>query len=88
MVKNFSNLRHEDGEGGGILQKSGEYNKVLPQENKNFSLQEISRYNQRPGDSSSLRYPQAKQTDPNLIFDPFSVRRIDQSGFIAGLYQK
>ena len=88
MVKNFSNLRHEDGEGGGILQKSGDTTKFSHKKIRIFSLQEISRYNQRPGDSSSLRYPQAKQTAPNLIFDPFSVRRIDQSGFIAGLYQK
>jgi ABC-type nitrate/sulfonate/bicarbonate transport system substrate-binding protein len=39
-------------------------------------------------DILSFQYPQAKQTDPNLIFDPSFVRRIDQSGFIAGLYKK
>ena len=36
----------------------------------------------------SFQYPQAKQTDPNLIFDPSFVKRIDQSGFIAGLYKR
>jgi ABC-type nitrate/sulfonate/bicarbonate transport system substrate-binding protein len=36
----------------------------------------------------SLQYPQAKQTDPNLIIDPSFVRRIDQSGFIGALYRK
>lgn len=36
----------------------------------------------------SLQYPQAKQTDPNPIIDPSFVKRIDQSGFIAGLYKK
>ena len=36
----------------------------------------------------SLQYPQAKQTDPNLIIDPSFVRRIDQSGFIAAVYKK
>ncbi|HYA29726.1 MAG TPA: ABC transporter substrate-binding protein, partial [Acidobacteriota bacterium] len=36
----------------------------------------------------SLQYPQAKQTDPNLIVDSSLVRRIDQSGFIARLYKK
>jgi hypothetical protein len=36
----------------------------------------------------SFQYPQAKQSAPNLIFDPSFVRQIDQSGFIAGLYKK
>ncbi|MGH7874251.1 MAG: ABC transporter substrate-binding protein [Candidatus Binatia bacterium] len=36
----------------------------------------------------SLQYPQAKQTDPNPLIDPSFVRRIDQSGFITGLYKK
>lgn len=36
-------------------------------------------------DILSLQYPQAKQTDPTAIFDPSFVRRIEQSGFIAGL---
>ena len=39
-------------------------------------------------DIVSARYPQAKQTDPNLIVDPFFVDRIEQSGFIATLYRK
>lgn len=39
-------------------------------------------------DIVSAQYPQAKQTDPNLIIDPTLVRRIDQSGFIAALYRK
>jgi ABC-type nitrate/sulfonate/bicarbonate transport system substrate-binding protein len=36
----------------------------------------------------SFQYPQAKQTDPNPLVDPSFVKRIDQSGFIAGLYKK
>jgi NitT/TauT family transport system substrate-binding protein len=36
----------------------------------------------------SLQFPQAKQTDPNLLVDPSFVRKLDQSGFIAGLYKK
>jgi len=36
----------------------------------------------------SLQYPQAKQTDPNLIIDATIVRRIEQSGFIDALYKK
>lgn len=39
-------------------------------------------------DMISVHYPQAKQTDPNLIVDPSFVRRIDQSGFISALYKK
>lgn len=39
-------------------------------------------------DIVSARYPQAIQTDPNLIVDPFFVDRIEQSGFIATLYRK
>jgi ABC-type nitrate/sulfonate/bicarbonate transport system substrate-binding protein len=31
----------------------------------------------------SYQYPQAKQTDPNLIIDPSYVRKIEQSGFIT-----
>jgi hypothetical protein len=36
----------------------------------------------------SLEYSQGKQTDPNLIIDSSLVRRIEQSGFIDGLYKK
>ena len=39
-------------------------------------------------DILSLEYPQAKQTDPNLIIDPSLVKRIEQSGFIDALYKK
>ncbi|HEY1232249.1 MAG TPA: ABC transporter substrate-binding protein [Candidatus Binatia bacterium] len=39
-------------------------------------------------DMISAHYPQAKQTDPNLIVDPSFVRRLDQSGFISALYKK
>ena len=39
-------------------------------------------------DMVSVHYPQAKQTDPNLIVDPSFVRQIEQSGFISALYKK
>jgi ABC-type nitrate/sulfonate/bicarbonate transport system substrate-binding protein len=39
-------------------------------------------------DIVSAQYPQAKQTDPNLIVDPSFVSRIEQSGFVAALYKK
>lgn len=36
----------------------------------------------------SHQYPQAKETDPNLIIDTSVMRRIEQSGFIKALYKK
>ena len=39
-------------------------------------------------DMISAHYPQAKQTDANLIVDASFVRRLDQSGFITALYKK
>jgi hypothetical protein len=36
----------------------------------------------------SHQYPQAKETDANLIIDTSVVRRIDQSGFIKALYKR
>jgi ABC-type nitrate/sulfonate/bicarbonate transport system substrate-binding protein len=39
-------------------------------------------------DMLSLQYPQAKQTDANLIIDPSFMKRIDDSGFVRALYRK
>jgi ABC-type nitrate/sulfonate/bicarbonate transport system substrate-binding protein len=39
-------------------------------------------------DILSLEYPQAKQTDPNLIIDASLLKRIEHSGFIDALYKK
>jgi hypothetical protein len=39
-------------------------------------------------DMLSLQYLQAKQTDPNLIFDSSLFRRIDQSSFNDALLKK
>jgi ABC-type nitrate/sulfonate/bicarbonate transport system substrate-binding protein len=36
----------------------------------------------------SYQYPQAKETDPNLIVDTTIMKRIEQSGFIKALYKK
>jgi ABC-type nitrate/sulfonate/bicarbonate transport system substrate-binding protein len=36
----------------------------------------------------SYQYPQAKETDPNLIIDTSTMKRIEQSGFIKALYKK
>ena len=72
------------------LAEEWRYNKVLPQENKNFFctrvLEQRYRVITNGLDILSFQYPY-KQTAPNLIFDPSFVRRIDQSGFIGGLYK-
>ena len=39
-------------------------------------------------DMISLQYPQAKQTDPNLVIDPSFVKGLERSGFIDSLYRK
>jgi len=39
-------------------------------------------------DILSYQYPQAKETDPNLIIDTSIMKRIEQSGFIKALYKK
>jgi len=39
-------------------------------------------------DILSFQYPQAKQTDPNLIFDSSFGSRIEQSGFVDSPYKK
>ncbi|HYA29724.1 MAG TPA: ABC transporter substrate-binding protein [Acidobacteriota bacterium] len=39
-------------------------------------------------DILSYQYPQAKETDPNLIIDTSVMKRIEQSGFIKSLYKK
>jgi NitT/TauT family transport system substrate-binding protein len=39
-------------------------------------------------DILSHQYPQAKETDANLIIDTSVMRRIEQSGFIKSLYKK
>lgn len=39
-------------------------------------------------DILSFQYPQARQTDANLIIDASFVKRIEQSGFIDALYKK
>jgi hypothetical protein len=39
-------------------------------------------------DMLSLQYPNAKQTDANLIVEPAFMKRIEDSGFIRTLYKK
>jgi ABC-type nitrate/sulfonate/bicarbonate transport system substrate-binding protein len=39
-------------------------------------------------DILALQYPQAKQTDANLIFDSAIIKRIEQSGFVDSLNKK
>ena len=39
-------------------------------------------------DILSYQYPQAKETDPNLLIDTSYMQRIEQSGFIKALYKR
>jgi ABC-type nitrate/sulfonate/bicarbonate transport system substrate-binding protein len=39
-------------------------------------------------DMLSLQYPQAKQTDANLIIEPSFMKKLDDSGFIRALHKK
>ena len=39
-------------------------------------------------DMLSLQYPQAKQTDANLIVESSIMKRIDDRGFVRALYKK
>lgn len=67
-----------------ILEETYKYTAAVLEQQPNPSLDVI-----KSGlEILSLQYPQAKQTDPNLIIDPSFVKRLDQSGFIAGLYKK
>ena len=68
----------------GILDETYEYTKAGLEEVPTPSLEIIK----IALDILSHQYPQAKQTDPNLIIDPSYVRNIQQSGFVASLYKK
>jgi hypothetical protein len=39
-------------------------------------------------DMLSLQYPNAKQTDANMIVEPAFMKRIEDSGFIRALHKK
>ncbi len=67
-----------------VLEETYQYTSAVLEEVPTPSLQVIK----TALEIISLQYPQAKQTDPNLLIDPSFVRRIDQSGFIGALYRK
>ena len=83
--KSLSALRHYmKGADEEILEESYQHTRATLDEAPLLSLQVV-----KEGlDMLSLQYPQAKQTDPNLIIDPSFMKRIDDSGFIRGLYKK
>lgn len=67
-----------------ILEESYQHTRATLDETPFPSLQVV-----KEGlDMLSLQYPQAKQTDANLIIDPSFMKRIADSGFIRGLYKK
>ena len=72
------------GAGDDILDETYEYTKAGLETVPTPSLEVVK----TALDILSYQYPQAKQTDPNLIIDPSYVKRIEQSGFITTLYKK
>lgn len=72
------------GAGEQILEDTYEYTKAKTEEVPMPSLEVIK----SALEILSYQYPQAKQTDPNLLIDPSFVKRIEQSGFIRALYKK
>jgi len=78
MKKNLAGASDE------ILEETYRYTASVLESQPNPSLEVI-----KSGlEILAYQYPQAKQTDPNPIIDTSFVRRLDQSGFIAGLYRK
>jgi len=72
------------GAGDDILDETYEYTKAGLEVVPTPSLEVVK----TALDILSYQYPQAKQTDPNLIIDPSYVKKIEQSGFITTLYKK
>ncbi len=76
--------RYMKGADEDILEESYQHTRATIDEAPFPSLQVV-----RAGlDMLSLQYPQAKQTDANLIVEPSFMKKIDDSGFIRGLYKK
>ena len=76
--------RYMKGADEDILEQSYQYTRATIDDAPHPSLQVV-----RVGlDMLSLQYPEAKQTDANLIIDASFMKRIDDSGFIRSLYKK
>jgi ABC-type nitrate/sulfonate/bicarbonate transport system substrate-binding protein len=71
------------GAGEDILEDTYEYTRAGVEEVPTPSLEVIK----AALEILSYQYPQAKQTDANLLIEPAFVRRIEQSGFIRALYK-
>ena len=67
-----------------ILEETYQYTRANAEEVPTPSLEVIK----AALDILSYQYPQAKETDPNLILDTSYMKRIEQSGFIKALYRK
>jgi ABC-type nitrate/sulfonate/bicarbonate transport system substrate-binding protein len=72
------------GAGDDVLEDTYEYTRAKAEEVPAPSLEVMK----AALEILSYQYPQAKQTDPNLLMEPSFVRRIEQSGFIRALYKK
>jgi len=76
--------RYMKGADEDILEESYQHTRATIDEAPHPSLQVV-----KVGlEMLSLQYPQAKQTDANLIIEPSFMKKIDDSGFIRALYKK
>ena len=67
-----------------ILEETYQYTSANLEENPTPRLDVIK----AALDILAYQYPQAKETDPNLIIDTTIMKRIEQSGFIKAMYKK
>ena len=67
-----------------ILEETYQYARSVTEENPTPSLEIIK----AALEILSYEYPKAKDTDPNLIIDTSTMKRIEQSGFIRSVYKK
>jgi ABC-type nitrate/sulfonate/bicarbonate transport system substrate-binding protein len=67
-----------------ILEETYQYAKSVAEEVPTPSLEIVK----TALEILSYQYPQAKETDPHPIIDTSIMKRIEQSGFIKGLYKK
>ena len=76
--------RYMKGADDGILEETYQSTRDTLDEAPHPSLQVVK----SALDMLSLQYPQAKQTDANLIVEPSGMKKIDESGFVKALNKR
>jgi NitT/TauT family transport system substrate-binding protein len=76
--------QYQKGASDEILEQTFQYTRGVLDETPHASAQVVK----VALEMLSAQYPQAKQTDANLIVDPSFLNKIEQSGFIRTLYKK